>query len=229
MQQQRLVGVLEAVARQPPGDLPTRLCAAAAERLTAPGVALSLNIEGTVMQTVAATADGIEPEALQVDLGEGPTWDAHRNGTPCLAPDLSSNQQWPAMSPAATAAGTLAAFSFPMRSGQVRLGSLSLYRGHAGDLTPHEHTDALLFARVALDVCLALQVGRDGSELDALLETSARNTAEIHQATGMASVQLGLEVGQALAVLRARAYADERTLPDLASDVVARRVRLDDE
>ncbi len=229
MQERRLVGVLEAVARQPPGDLPTRLCAAAAEHLASPGVALSLMIDDTVLQSVATTADGVGPESLQADLGEGPSWDAHRNGTPCLAPDLSDDGQWPALSPAAVNAGTLAVFAFPLRSGQVRLGTLSLYRPLAGDLDADQHADALLFTRLALDVCLALQAGHVGSELDALLDAGARNSAEVHQATGMASVQLGIDVGQALAVLRARAYADGRTLPDLAHDVVARRVRLDND
>ena len=228
MQQRRLVGVLEAVARQPPGALPTRVCAAAAEALAAPGVAVSLVVDGPVLQPVAATAAGVAPEALQADLGEGPAWDAHRDGTPCLAPDLATDPNWPALAQAAVASGVGALFSFPLRTGQVRLGALSLYRPDAGDLQDDEHADALLFAGLARDVCLGLQAGRGNGELDAMLAVGARANAEVHQAAGMTSVQLGVDLGQALAVLRARAYADGRALHDLATDVVARRVRLDE-
>ncbi|MBV8992163.1 MAG: ANTAR domain-containing protein, partial [Pseudonocardiales bacterium] len=53
--------------------------------------------------------------------------------------------------------------------------------------------------------------------------------AEVHQATGMISVQLGISVGEAFARLRARAFADDRLLSELATDVVARRIRFDHE
>ena len=229
MQQRRLVGVLEAVSRQPPSDLPARICAAAAECLSAPGVAISLFVDDAIPQLVSATTPGVSPEALQSDLGEGPAWDAHRDGTPCLAPDLSTGTAWPALGPAAVAGGTRALFAFPMRSGEVRLGTLCLYRPGPGDLQGDEHADALLFAGLALDLCLGLQAGRSGDELDALLEAGGRSNADVHQAAGMTSVQLGVDVGAGLAVLRARAFADGRALPDVARDVVARRVRLDDE
>ena len=228
MQQRRLVGVLETVARQPPGDLTARICAAAVELLAATGAAVSLSIGDTVLQPVAATSTGAGAEVLQADLGEGPAWDAHLQGTPRLVPDLRLDGSWPALGPAAVAAGTLAAFAFPLRSGQVRLGTLSVYRHRAGDLVDDEHADALLLARLALDACLALQSGRPTDQLDTLLEAGARTSAEVHQAAGMVSVQLGLDVGHGLDVLRARAYADGRTLHDLAREVVARRVRLDE-
>jgi hypothetical protein len=44
----------------------------------------------------------------------------------------------------------------------------------------------------------------------------------------MVSAQLGLGLAEALVLLRARAYAQDRPLADVAADVVARRMRLDD-
>jgi hypothetical protein len=49
--------------------------------------------------------------------------------------------------------------------------------------------------------------------------------AEVHQAAGMISVQLGMGVEEALTRLRAHAYAEDRRLADVARDVVARRLR----
>jgi hypothetical protein len=51
--------------------------------------------------------------------------------------------------------------------------------------------------------------------------------AVIHQAAGMVSVQLGVDVDAALAELKARAVLEDRPLEDLARDVVARRSRFD--
>ena len=48
---------------------------------------------------------------------------------------------------------------------------------------------------------------------------------EVHQATGMIIVQLGVTAAVALIQLRAYAYAHDRRLSDVARDVVARRLR----
>lgn len=49
----------------------------------------------------------------------------------------------------------------------------------------------------------------------------------MHQATGRVSVQAGNAVGEALVLLRARAYADGRTVLEVARDVLAGRIRFD--
>jgi AmiR/NasT family two-component response regulator len=50
--------------------------------------------------------------------------------------------------------------------------------------------------------------------------------AEIDQATGMLTVQLGVTAADAFIRLRAYAYSEDRRLADVASDIVARRLRL---
>ena len=52
---------------------------------------------------------------------------------------------------------------------------------------------------------------------------------EVHQATGMVIVQLGVSAAVALVRLRAYAYANDRRLRDVAGDVVARRLRFEPE
>jgi AmiR/NasT family two-component response regulator len=53
----------------------------------------------------------------------------------------------------------------------------------------------------------------------------AMNRAEVHQATGMISVQLGVNVAEAFTRLRAHAFAEDWSLSELAAEVVARRLR----
>ena len=50
---------------------------------------------------------------------------------------------------------------------------------------------------------------------------------QVHQATGMILVQLGVDAGAAFARLRAHAYAEGRRLGDVARDVVERRLRFE--
>ena len=47
----------------------------------------------------------------------------------------------------------------------------------------------------------------------------------MHQATGMIAVEASVPLTQALVLLRARAFAAERPILDLARDVIARTVR----
>jgi hypothetical protein len=54
----------------------------------------------------------------------------------------------------------------------------------------------------------------------------APHRAEIDQATGMLTEQLGTGIAEALLRLRAYAYAHDRRLADVPSDIVARRLRL---
>ncbi len=54
-----------------------------------------------------------------------------------------------------------------------------------------------------------------------------RRRAEIDQATGMLTEQLGTGIAEAFVRLRAYAYAQDRQLGDVARDIVTRRLRLD--
>ncbi len=54
----------------------------------------------------------------------------------------------------------------------------------------------------------------------------ASRRAEIDQATGMLTEQLGAGIGDAFVRLRAYAYARDLRLTDVARDIVARRLQL---
>jgi GAF domain-containing protein len=228
VQERRILRVVEAIAAQPPGSLADRLCSAAAQLLDASGASLSVAANDDLLHVICAM-DGVARtgEDLQIDLGEGPSYSAHRNGSPVLVSDLDVDESWPAFAPAAAGSGLRGIFAFPLRRGAVRVGALTLYRDVPGGLTADQHQDALVFAQVALDLVLALQADRPIGELDDVFLAEAGNHAEIHQASGIVAVQLGVAVGAALGLLRAHAFTHDRSLRDIATDVVARRLRFD--
>jgi hypothetical protein len=171
---------------------------------------------------------------LELTLGEGPSLDASASGGPVLVSDLGTGEaasRWPAYAVAAMQAGAGAIFAFPLRIGAIRAGVLGLYRARPGPLTAFQLGDALVFADTATLLLLEAQDqaagGREGAGSPGGQPADlALHRAEIDQATGMLTEQLGTGIAEALLRLRAYGYAHDRRLPDVAGDIVARRLRL---
>ena len=104
---------------------------------------------------------------------------------------------------------------------------LSLYRVLPGPLAAGELADVLVLADIALQIVLDAAAGvslRPGYRpLDGLSDSRA----EVYQAIGMISVQLGVSLEEAFVRLRAHAFASGAALADIADDVVSRRLRFD--
>src|SRR5438270_521228 len=74
------------------------------------------------------------------------------------------------------------------------------------------------------ELCVQVLVVTGDSFLG-LEDSRASYIPQVHQATGMVKVQLGISVEDAFLLLRARAFASERPLREVATDVVERRLR----
>jgi hypothetical protein len=205
-------------------------CDACVQLVDASGAGLTLmNGAGRGDSRYATNEAAALIEESQFTLGEGPSLDAFGSGIPVLVPDLDSARnhgRWPVFTPGAVSAGVRAVYVFPLRTGAVRLGALVLHRVKPGDLTSGQVADALVITDVILSLLLDEMASVQG-ELGKRLGNGVRlSRAEIHQATGMVSVQLGVTIEEALLRLRAYAFAHDQTIADVARDVVARRLRL---
>ena len=104
---------------------------------------------------------------------------------------------------------------------------LGLYRISAGPLPDGTLGDLLILADAAtVMLLLGGAEDGDGDGLDGQALDLALHRAEIDQATGVLTVQLGVQAAAAFARLRAYAYSQDRRLVDVAGDIVARRLRL---
>lgn len=199
----------------------------------------SLDISGASVQLIASEPHRVTVHAtdrvaarldeLQVELGEGPAVDAARTTGPVLEDELehAGTLRWPWFSPAAVRLGVAAAYAWPVQVGATSLGVLGLYRQRSGALADAEVADV---AAVADAVAIVLLDTPEIGSVDVLvwvLTDQTRFRAEVHQATGMLTVQLDLGILDAFARLCAAAYADGRSVGELAHDIVTRRVRLD--
>jgi ANTAR domain-containing protein len=126
--------------------------------------------------------------------------------------------------------GARAVFVFPLRIGTISVGTLLAHRSVPGSLAAGQITDALALAD-AMTLALLHRQWPEAENTEQPGPGWARPVtyrAEVHQATGMVSVQLGVSLAEALVRLRAHAWTAGRLLADVAADVVARRLRFDD-
>jgi ANTAR domain-containing protein/GAF domain-containing protein len=209
------------------------VCAAAVAAVEVDGAGVTVMASATVRETVHAT-DRVsgELEEWQLTFGQGPCVDAFSDGGPVLAGDLRTADclaRWPVFTPAALGSGAQAVFAMPLQVGAIRVGVLDLYRTRPGPLSPHELADALAFAETAGMLLLDTAAGAqpDTAELAWQRDDPTAHQGEVHQATGMILVQLGVSAEAAFARLRAYAYAHDRRLGDVAREVVERRLRFD--
>jgi hypothetical protein len=205
------------------------LCRAAADGLAVDGASVTAVSGPAVREPLSATDElSVRLEELLLTTGEGPGAEDFRFGSPMLIPDLEPvTGRWPGFAPAAVAAGARALFSFPLQAGAIRVGVLSLYRARPGPLTPQQLADALVFADIALQLILDSSAGINGSSGYQPLDGLSDGRAEVYQATGMMSVQLGVSLEEAFVRLRAHAFAAGLPLGDVVGDVVSRKLRFD--
>ena len=211
------------------GMTSTRLCEVAADVVGVSGAGVMLMSADVPKGTLCATNDVSSLiEELQYGLGEGPCVDAHHESRVVLEPDLaaSSARRWFAFAPRAVEAGAAAMFAFPLRVGRARLGALDLYRDTPGPLTDDQHVDALAMADVIARWVLDVQADAPAGAVAGELQLGSDFHFIVHNAAGAASVQLGVDIAEALVRLRAYAFSHDRLLRDVAEDVVARRLRL---
>ncbi|ROP61153.1 GAF and ANTAR domain-containing protein [Curtobacterium sp. ZW137] len=170
-------------------------------------------------------------DEIQLDLGEGPCWEALTIGRPVLEPDLAATPttRWPAALDEFLRAGVGAVFSFPMRVGTIPVGAvdLSVDRGHV--LTVDQVRGAVALTEIAARRVLRDAILAAAADGRADMGAGRYSRREVHQATGMVAAQLDLGVADALLVLQAHAFATERTLRDVAADVIDRRIDLGSE
>jgi hypothetical protein len=204
------------------------LCVASAKVASVSGAGVVLILHGQALGTVCcsdAVSEAVED--VQFTLGEGPCIDAFNTRAPVSIPDLASADvvRWPGFREGALAAGIRAAFGFPILVGPVCIGALNLYQKRAGNLSDEQVADAAVLAHVAGRIVMGWQSVAGEGSLARQLEHLPANRAVVHQATGMIAVQAFVSVDDAVTLLRAFAFAANRPVHDVATEVVSRDLR----
>lgn len=211
-----------------------RLCEALVDLVEVDAAAISLIFDGANSGTLGASSPGARMyDELQFTFGEGPCLDSAALRMPVLVSDLTdiADKRWPAYAPAMLAHRVCGVFAMPVMLAGVGVGALDLYRDRPGALTAPQLEGALAAAELAqmplLDLLAAdlhAAVEQPGSDTWAELRVLSRH--EISQATGMLVAQLDVDPTEALVLLRAHAYAANRSATEVARDILTHRLHL---
>ena len=188
------------------------------------GVAISvLDRERKASVLHASDDTAAQLEEAQFTLGEGPLFECFTTAEPVLVPSVGDDARWPLFLPHADQLNVGALFLFPLTLGAACVGTVLCYRSAAGPLE-----------RESVDVASGLARAISGPALRRAIllagdEASDRNTPiemrrEVHQATGMMLVQLDVSATDALARMRAYAFAHGVGLREVAKNVVTGRL-----
>jgi len=211
------------------------LCEACVMLFDIDAAAISLIFAGSNSGTLGSSGTAARAyDELQFTFGEGPCLDSVSTRAPVLVADLAkpSNGRWPAYGPAMLDYRVRGIFAIPVVLAGEYVGALDLFRIEPGEL----HRDELAGAVVAAELASAPLLDVMDSDLHAAVNDPKSNAwadfnvlsrTEVSQATGMLIAQLEIEPAEALVRLRAHAYATERSVTDVAREILNRQLRLE--
>ena len=212
-----------------PELLPVRLAKACVRVLPITRAGISM-FTGATMRIPVGASDSVaaEAERLQFTAGQGPCFDAQRTGRVIVATEPLIARRWPDFHDRLIAhtpvRGIIAA---PLGNGPTAIGVLDLYCDRSDDVLSVDlfdvHSVEVYVAEVLVQAQLLPNL-LDGS----LLWGTARwqenpgiaDRSHVLMAMGMVSVALALNLDDALAILRARAFVTDSTLDSVAHDVI---------
>jgi hypothetical protein len=180
--------------------------------------AVSTYDETGVAHPLAAADDrSLEIEELQQVMGEGPGYAAQVGRHPVYVDNLMEEDlRWPGYVPAARGYGIGAVWSLPVAIASTVLGSLTVY--HDGRCAAEDLAwpDAMALAGLA---AATMVIDADHAADHGPTERDPLDAVAL--ASGVLAVRAGVNVDQALALLRGNAFSSDRRISDVAADVLA--------
>lgn len=181
---------------------------------------------GERLTVCSSNATAARIDELQVELGEGPQFATAESGEIASIGDVSSNghDAWPVFGLALGELSVGAIFCIPIQLGAVVLGVATLYSESPRELTGDQQVTARAIASAIAGpaVSRAVQSSVDESPPELVLHR------EVHQATGIVLVQLNTTATIAYSRLQAYAFANGRTVLEVAHDVVTGSLTFED-
>jgi len=212
-----------------PELLPVRLAKACVRVLPITGAGISMFTAATMRIPVGASDNvAADAERLQFTAAQGPCFEAERTGRMIPATEPVIARRWPEFHDRLIARtpvrGIIAA---PLADGPAVIGVLDLYCDRSDDVLcidlfdVHSVIGYVAEELVRAQLLPALRAGSllwDSTRWQANSGVTGRS--QVLMAMGMVSVALAVNLDDALAILRARAFVTDSTLDSVAHDVI---------
>ena len=202
--------------------------ATAAAVLGVPSTAIVL-LDGRRAVAVLAASDATARAAhdLEILMGEGPVHALAGKSTPIRVAGPALCGRWPLYGPAVAELGVRAVLAVPLPP-VGSLGALCAYTRQPA-ITDHAAATARRIAAALAYALVTAAPSQGYSEGDSALQRFglADDQAVVHEAAGMLSARCHCSIDDALALLRARAFADGQPVEQVAHAVVHDGLQLD--
>jgi len=167
-------------------------------------------------------------EIFQVQVSEGPCFDAYRSAEAVVNADLrTETSRWPEFTQHALAVGFHSVHAFPMRVRREVIGALNVFGSEVGG--PLDEVDVQIvqaLTDVASIGLLQERAVRRGEVLTEQLQGALNSRIAIEQAKGAISQAHGISIDAAFNALRGYARKNNRKLTEVAREVLTSPDRL---
>lgn len=213
-----------------PLDFLDMLCDRVVELLDVSAAGVLLADEQGTLRVVAASSERVRAlELFEMQHAEGPCLDAYRSGEQVVEADLAAEAgRWRRFVPQALGCGYRAVFAFPLRLRGQRIGALNAFRETPGPFPPADILVGQAMADIAAVGILQERALSGAERLSEQLQGALHSRVLIEQAKGILAERHGIDPDVAFEVVRRYARSHNRSLRDVARDVVEGRLSADE-
>jgi hypothetical protein len=209
--------------------LPVALARAAARMLPVDGAGLSLVPPGSDRVPLGGSSDEASlAERLQFTVGAGPCMAAQNSGEPVFALLEDLHRRWPALAHQfVSRTGYRAVVALPLSPGVLGRGAIDLYFYEQSAVPGLDVFEAMAVGELItshLSEAAVWSTWAAERGPDWLHGPIARGRAAVWEATGKVSMALDVPAPAALDLMRAAAWTAERTVDDVAADLLTARM-----
>lgn len=187
----------------------------------ATGCGIMLIDDSSLLTAVAATDEpGRLLEVIQEQVGHGPCVDALTFDRTVKASDLGADERWPALSELPPI-GVRAVLGMPLHADRVPVGSLNVYRDRPHDWTDSEVAALTAYSSLVESVLQTALHARERERLVEQLQHALDHRVVIERAVGVVMGRENINAVAAFNQLRHRARSAQRTVADVAGELLA--------
>lgn len=167
-------------------------------------------------------------EIFQVQVSEGPCFDAYRRAEAIINADLRmETTRWPEFTKHALGVGFHSVHAFPMRLRREVIGALNVFGNKVGGTLDESDVQIVqALTDVAAIGLLQERAVRRGEVLTEQLQGALNSRIAIEQAKGAISQAYGISIDAAFNALRGYARQNNRKLTEVAREVLSDPARL---
>lgn len=205
-----------------PDELLSELTHWVVELLGAAGAGVMLADQPHRLRLVTATSQPVRRAERSQELeADGPSPEVVATGERVVAPDLATTDRWPAYVHTALTEDLRAVVGTPMVAGERVIGALTVYERAPRTFTDAELRTIEVLTEVAAACATTVGDLQRARRLAADLQQALDRRVPIEQAKGLIAGRLGVSLQEAFDLLRASARRQQRSVHDVARQLVA--------